>query len=157
MASLILFFTRYIIYPYVLGRSVPKSVMVGISRSCKVAAVSVMMAGWQLSMYVDPMYRSSYFIVMEFFSDAIGTRSKYSLPSQCTGTGSQPRFRAPGLVYFEVSYLCTFWAWRLVTYSCQSESSIHYPQVGDMVSIWPFPYPSSIFFFLCWIHILCVP
>ena len=62
---------------------------------------------------------------------------KCSLPIQYTGPGSQSRFRALGLVYFEVSYLCTSLAWRLVPCSCQLVYSIRYLQVGGVVSIRP--------------------
>ena len=65
-SSLILFF----------GWSVPKSVMVSISGSWKVATVSVMMEGWQLSLYVASRYCSSSFIILVNFSDALGPRSK---------------------------------------------------------------------------------
>ena len=50
--------------------------MVGISGSGKVAAVSVMVYGWQLSLYVSPRYCYISFIVIVNFSDAIGPRSK---------------------------------------------------------------------------------
>ena len=70
------------------------------------------------------------------------------LLSQYTGPGSKFRFRAPGLVYFEVSYLCTSWAWRLVPCSRQLVSSINCLQVGRMVSIQPLPHIFSIFLVL---------
>ena len=69
-------FFRYVISPSVFGRSVPKSVMEGISGSGKVAEVSFIMDGWQLSLYVDPKYRSISFIVLMNLSDALGPRSK---------------------------------------------------------------------------------
>ena len=74
---------------------------------------------------------------------------KCSLPSQYTGPGNHSRFRAPGLIYFEVvSYLCNSWAWRLVPCSCQLVSSINYLQVGRMVLIWPLSQLLSIFLVL---------
>ena len=50
--------------------------MVGISGSGKVSAVLVIMAGWQLSLYVAPRYLYSSFIVWANLSDALGLRSK---------------------------------------------------------------------------------
>ena len=54
----------------------PKSMMLGISRSWKLVAVSVMMAGRQLSIYVVTRYRYSYFFGLANFSDDLGPRSK---------------------------------------------------------------------------------
>ena len=71
-----------------------------------------------------------------------------SLPSQCTGPGSQSQFWDPGMVYFKVYYICNYWDWRLVTCSCQLGSSIHYLKVGGMVSIRPLPHHFSIFIVL---------
>ena len=73
---------------------------------------------------------------------------KCSLPSHCTGPGSQSRFWDPGLVYFKVSYLCTSWDLRIVPCSRQLGSSINYLWVGGMVSIWPLPHLFSIFLVL---------
>ena len=113
-----------------------KSVMVGISRSGNVAAVSVMMAGWKLS-FSSLLWKICQMILVQ--------GHKCSLPSQCTGPGSQSWFHAPGLVFFNVYYFCTYWAWRLVPCSRQSGSSIHYLHVGGVVLIWPLPQLFSIF------------
>ena len=76
MASSFFVFSREVISASVFECSVPKSVIVGISGSGKVDVVSVMMAGWKLSLYVAPSHCSSSFIVLENLSDALGPRSK---------------------------------------------------------------------------------
>ena len=75
-------------------------------------------------------------------------QNKSSLEPE-TGPGRRSRFLAPGLIYFEVvSYLCTYWAWRLVPCSRQLGYSIHYLQVGGMALIRPLPRLFSIFLVL---------
>ena len=49
--------------------------MVDISGLGKVAGVSSMMDGWQLSLYVALRYHTSSFIVQVNLSDALGPRS----------------------------------------------------------------------------------
>ena len=157
MASSVLFFRGRSSLHLFFGISVPKSAILGISGLGKVAAVSVMMSGWQLSLYVAPSYRSSSFIVLGKNWVLLVQDQKYSLSSQWTGPGSQYQLQAPDLVYFKVSCLCTSWYWRLAPCSHQSGYSINHPQVGRMVSIQPpTPYP-WYFLLLCWIHVLCLP
>ena len=57
------------------GRLVPKPVMLGILGLVKVAVVSVMISGLQLSLYVSPRYFYCSFIVMDSLSFALGPRS----------------------------------------------------------------------------------
>ena len=83
--------------------------MVGISGSGKVAAVSVMMSGLYMTLYVAPSIDPVPSLFWQICRMILFQGQKYSLLSQCTGPGSQSRFQALCLVYFEVSYLCTSW------------------------------------------------
>ena len=84
------------------------------------AAVSVMMAGWQLSLYAALRYHSSSFIFLENLSDALGPRSKVQ-PSKSVHRPWNPvSVLESRLGYLDISCLYTFWDWRIVPCSCQS-------------------------------------
>ena len=96
-------------------------------------------------------------LFVNYFRMLLAQGQKCSLPSQCTGPGSQSWLWATGLVYFDISWPCTSWSWMLYPCYHQLVSSINYPQwLGwfwfDHSPIFPW---SFLFWF--WIHFLFLP